>query len=187
MNIRQIELLIDKYFEGQSSLEEEKAIREYLQQQDIPDKFKWLRDYFLYTEASAERVSVSEEFDKKLIGRLKDNTKHEQSSSRKLYMYVVSGVAASILLVIGLFSLIDRITERIDPSSREAEVAYQQASQALLFVSAKINSGMHEASDMKKLNENISKMEKISMYNKGLEEFKEMSKIYETPRELFTK
>lgn len=187
MNIRQIEILIDKYFEGQTSLEEEKAIRDFLLKKDVPEKFKWLRDYFVYTEESAGQVSVSEGFDEKILGHLEESEKKERSSSRKLYLYVVSGVAASILLVIGLFTIIDRITDRIDPSSQEAEVAYQQASQALLFVSSKLNSGMKEASDMKKLNQNISKMEKVSMYNKGLEEFKEMSKIYETPRELFTK
>ncbi|NBC05131.1 MAG: HEAT repeat domain-containing protein [Bacteroidetes bacterium] len=51
MNTERIEQLLDKYFDGETSLEEEKKLREFFRQEDIPTHLKSYADQFSYTEA----------------------------------------------------------------------------------------------------------------------------------------
>lgn len=48
MNTERIEQLLDKYFEGESSLEEEKELREFFRQEEIPAHLKSYTDQFSY-------------------------------------------------------------------------------------------------------------------------------------------
>lgn len=49
MNTEKIKQLLDKYFEGESSLEEEQLLRNYFQNREVPDHLKSYRDQFGYT------------------------------------------------------------------------------------------------------------------------------------------
>lgn len=53
MNTERIEQLLDKYFDGDTSLEEEKELREFFRQEKIPTHLKSYADQFSYTEAMA--------------------------------------------------------------------------------------------------------------------------------------
>lgn len=53
MNTERIEQLLDKYFDGDTSLEEEKELREFFRQEEIPTHLKSYADQFSYTEAMA--------------------------------------------------------------------------------------------------------------------------------------
>lgn len=48
MNTERIEHLLDKYFDGETSLEEEKELQEFFRQGDIPDHLKSYADQFSY-------------------------------------------------------------------------------------------------------------------------------------------
>ena len=55
MNEHQIKLLIDKYFEGLTSLDEEQTLRTYFRQNDIPEKWKMYQPIFrFYSDATHE-------------------------------------------------------------------------------------------------------------------------------------
>lgn len=46
MNTEKIEQLLEKYFEGETSLEEEKQLRTFFRKEDIPDRLKSYREQF---------------------------------------------------------------------------------------------------------------------------------------------
>lgn len=48
MSTEKIEQLLDKYFEGETTLEEERRLTEYFQEEDIPDHLISYRDQILY-------------------------------------------------------------------------------------------------------------------------------------------
>lgn len=48
MNTEKIEQLLEKYFEGETSLEEEKQLRTIFREEDIPDRLKSYREQFEY-------------------------------------------------------------------------------------------------------------------------------------------
>lgn len=50
MNTEKIKELLEKYFEGETSLEEEQLLRDYFQNQEVPDELKSYRDQFAYLD-----------------------------------------------------------------------------------------------------------------------------------------
>jgi hypothetical protein len=54
MNTEKIEKLLDKYFEGETSLEEEKRLRDYFRNENLPDHLQSYRDQILYAKELGE-------------------------------------------------------------------------------------------------------------------------------------
>ena len=57
---RQIEALIEKYFEGLTSLEEEQVLRDYFQREDLPEELKIHAPLFQYFSSEREEVQKTE-------------------------------------------------------------------------------------------------------------------------------
>lgn len=88
MKINDIDTLLDKYFEGETSLHEEEILRTYFTGNDVADKHKQYCPIFsFFAEMRTEEDKVSTSYDVK---------KH-----RKLRPYIWVGVAACIMLLIG--------------------------------------------------------------------------------------
>lgn len=64
MNTEKIEQLIDKYFDGDTSIEEEKELREFFRQDNIPDHLKSYADQFSYMNALAKSETDIDPFAK---------------------------------------------------------------------------------------------------------------------------
>lgn len=64
MNTERIEQLLDKYFDGETSIEEEKELREFFRQDEIPAHLKSYADQFSYTETMAKPKTEIDPFAK---------------------------------------------------------------------------------------------------------------------------
>ncbi|MCF8230244.1 MAG: hypothetical protein K9J24_14965 [Bacteroidales bacterium] len=179
MNISRIEILLEKFFEGNTSLEEEKELKEFFLKDEVPAKFLPLREIFLYADEESRHHSLNESFDNKLFKEMDNTKRSDVSTYRKIYLYIASGVAATVLIVIGLFNLVDT---RID--QKDIHTAYQQTRNALLFVSEKLNQGMEPAAKVAKFSEGMQDAKKISAYGKGMKNLGKISKMYEKPKEI---
>lgn len=62
MNTERVKQLIDKFYEGQTTLEEEQQLREYFQRDEIPEELQSHADYFQYAEIMSDE-SLSSGFD----------------------------------------------------------------------------------------------------------------------------
>jgi len=62
MNTEKIEKLLDKYFEGETSLEEEHRLREYFRDENVPEHLKTYREQILYAE-DFSAIKPENEFD----------------------------------------------------------------------------------------------------------------------------
>lgn len=88
--MKDLDNILDRYFEGETTLDEERTLREYFRQQDIPEEYKVYAPMFrFFTE---EKESGTEEVATK-------------KKKRKLPIYIWSSVAACILLVITIVSI----------------------------------------------------------------------------------
>ncbi len=62
MNTERIEQLLDKYFEGETSLEEEKLLRDYFKNEEVPEHLQSYRGQFAYAGEFAN-LEADEAFD----------------------------------------------------------------------------------------------------------------------------
>ena len=103
MNTNNIKDLLEKFYEGDTSLEEEQLLADFLLQDDVPDEF--LSDKKLFRALNENSVEVPLEASN-AIEFLIDSFKEEELSDnkvRKLHVrYWAIGVAASVALIFGV-------------------------------------------------------------------------------------
>jgi hypothetical protein len=154
MDYNNIRKLLDKYWEGESSLQEETQLREFFTGTDVPEDLKTYQPLFQFFQMEQDK-NLNGDFDQRLIQELKSSEK-PTAKVRRLPYYLMRVAAAGLLLFSIYF-----VNEQWNQDSYEAaaseemtpEEAYAQTKQALLLVSAKMNKGTDVANDgMSKMN-----------------------------------
>jgi hypothetical protein len=154
MNNLKIEQLLDKYFAGETSLSEEKQLKNYFSGNDIAPDLKEYAPLFQYFSHAGEQ-QVSEDFDDKLFQTI-ESLDHQDTAVvkpiktakiRKLNFKFVSRIAAALLIVLAAWWAYPELvqpkeTAAIDWSKYEvktAEEAYNTTLMALTKTSYEIN------------------------------------------------
>jgi len=148
MNIREIENLLEKYYEGLTSLEEENSLKEFFRGDSVPAHLASHAGQFLYyKKASAEEIG-NPLFEQKVFERI-DRMQVSYIRKNRSTFYYISGIAAGILLLIGLvFLLRDNVSDSKSVAGRtitDPEVAFTQTCDILAMVSTNFNKGMEKA------------------------------------------
>ena len=84
-----IEELIDRYFEGQTSCEEERELRSFFTQENVPESLQVYRPLFVCLDQEAKAFR-------------QESAPVKKPSFRRRFIYTAGGIAAGILLVIGI-------------------------------------------------------------------------------------
>jgi len=161
MEKKLIQKLLDKYFEGQTSLEEEKVLHEYFRGPDVDEAFWPFQPLFRYFEAERS-TALSEDFEERLLSRLGSTPRIARLRPR-LRRWLQAAAAAVLILAAGWW-LIDqplkpRTQTAIDWSKYEVqdpERALEETKKALMLVSAKLEEASSETS------RGVQKMRKVA-------------------------
>lgn len=168
-DLQYIKGLIDAFYEGTTSLEEEKALREYFLEERIPKELEPDRKIFLELYSREEEntpVSLEQKLNS-LIDQLEAGEKKRIVSinSKPNGIKWITSIAASILIVlsIGVYYHFNKEDGQIMADTyTNPEDAYEETEKALLFVSAKLNKGFEQVETAQK---NIEKTNKIISKN----------------------
>ena len=159
-----IEQLLNAYYSGDITPEEEVLLSEYLNSENLDESRHTDRDIFnaLYDTADiplpegiAERLETA--IDKHIAETSASIGK--KISFNRLYV-TISSAAAIVLLFVGLFIFAEKQfkTNYIADTFSDPEEAALVAEQALLYVSNKLNQGL---SPLEKVTESVDKTNKI--------------------------
>ncbi len=121
MELVNIEQLINKYFEGETSLNEEVQLRNYFTSHKVPAHLEIYQDLFGYFDAKSTEV-----YKKPLLPK---------KSIKIPYKWL--SVAASIILLLGLFVF----NNKSKPSKKQLAQSYQTTQEALQLISKNLNKG----------------------------------------------
>ena len=132
MGSNNIEKLLDAYFEGNTSLEEEAILMDYFNNHRVEDHLLQYKPIFVGLEA-AKREKSSREF------RLPES---KLSRSYKPWLYAVSAILV-IALGIGIFF---NMQSQVSQDKKEALIAFENSKKAMIFLSEKFNKGTEQLS-----------------------------------------
>lgn len=97
-----IQHLIDKYFDGESSAEEEKILRRYFTQEDLPEELKVYASLFRFLDDEATALAILNEI----------RSEEKRPARRRLLslrnLRTIAAVAATLLIAVLLLSRPDR-------------------------------------------------------------------------------
>lgn len=152
MDYKQIRTILDLYFEGETTLEQEAELRAYFQQESVhPELVKFKPLFQFFHEEQLQQLDDS--FDERLFKEL-ETVEAKRFTLKRLSPYL-SRVAAAVAIVFGLLWAYDQQVapdqpkqQAIDWSKYEpetAEEAFSITSKALLQASSKLNGGAAQA------------------------------------------
>ncbi len=148
--MNRITQLIDKYFQGETTLEEEKELRQFFLQKDVPMQFQKYRPLFALLEK--ERASgLNNDFDEQFFQKMQTTPKKPRI--RSLSYRWIGAVAASAILALSLWWLYPQVEtnatdsainwEQYEPD--DPKEAFRITKSALLRVSIELNIGAEKA------------------------------------------
>lgn len=166
MNIEEVKLLIEAFYNGETSSAEEQALLRYFEGDNIPEELVEERDLFLQLN-NTQSIEIPLGLEAKLSNFIDTLVEKEQvktvdlnprKGNRTQLWLRVGGVAASIALLFSIGVYLNKSDDNVDASPQmvqdlqlkdsfdDPQEAYKEAEKALLLVSLNLNKGVNQIS-----------------------------------------
>ena len=154
MEIKHIVELLDKYYGGKTTLEEESELKHFFQQDNVPSELQADRKLFmLYPRLAQQPISLPPELEKRLSANIDQWEKENQPTRRRLLPPSIKrwsiGIAACLLIGIGIGYYQHKIELEPTDTFDDPALAYQETQRTL----------QHFAIDFQKGEEQVVKVE----------------------------
>lgn len=148
--------LIDKYYNGESTEEEERTLRDYFINDNIFEGYEAEKVIFSYYGSSAEIPEPSINFEKRILAAIDTQEKRKESPEIRKYLLPLLGAAAGLLILAGSYFFFTNRSEPLD-TFRDPEIAYAETVKILRGISSQLNHGAQGLEPVGKLNELTNK------------------------------
>jgi hypothetical protein len=152
MNAKKLESLLEKYYSGESTEEEERILRDYFNGDSILIGYEAERKIFGYFKTEKEIPEPTPGFEERIIAGVDTFGSKEKTLNFRRYLIPLIGAAASILIIAGSYLYLNRSGEMKDTFS-DPQIAYLETRKILLDVSLKMNRATRELEPVGKINE----------------------------------
>lgn len=188
MKSGEVIILLRKYFEGETTLEEERLLREFFRQELVPEELQPYRKWFtglgimddnslaadegqLLTTVNGNSVAAGKDrfFTAAGLAAMIEERDHGKRIRMRSIRYAVTGIAASLMVTLGTLFWYQQQPDYRDTFDNPQQ-ALSVAGETLAFVSAKYNKGLEQLAVMQKLTEAVRPArEPLSVLNRGFE------------------
>ena len=143
MESARIEKLLEKYYEAETTLKEEKELKDYFAKSDVPTHLAEHKDMFNYFNESS----------------LETSNRSIKLSSKTIALRWLS-VAAMLVFFVSVFSLY----QQNEAEKEEARLAYQETQKALELISKSLNKGTGAIAQLDNFNKGTSAMAELQAF-----------------------
>jgi hypothetical protein len=161
MDSKRIEQLLEKYWNAETSLEEEQELHRFFQGTDVPDNLKETAALFRYFQEEKNR-SLNENFDADVTKKIRQRQGGNMVSMTNWFQ--IARVAAGVAVVVAAVYLIGHEVRKSSPkeitdTESDPKLAFEQTKKALLMISKNFHKAQTEASQINLLNEAEQKIQ----------------------------
>ena len=149
MELKEIQQLLQTYFNGESTLDDERKLENYFQSGNVAEE---VAEYAGFFGGISELTSTVDDttIEEDVMDFILENEHKEKTKYLGMWK-MVTGVAASIIIVLGGFLFYQQKQKPFDDTFENPEQAYAYAQQTLQFVSGNYNKGIAGLSNFEKL------------------------------------
>jgi len=172
--IEELRLLLERFYSGESTLEEERTLSALLTSQEVPEDLQ--ADVELFIRMQEEDISVPDGLKGRIIKSL-DHAAQQERRNRRVSLYSLSGLAAGILAIIAIYLGFlrngeDMLTSQEYEDTYENPIdAYEEAKKTLAYVSVKLNRGTSELEYVQQISKQTTEpLRSLEKMNKGSRE-----------------
>jgi len=159
--------LTQKYYECETTLEEENILNEYFNSGNVDIELSHLAPQFVYYKESVAET-ISESFDEMILNNIDkqvNTPKVRQLFTKKAWMY---SAAALVILSVGINLIFskNKIEVTGNNSIEKNEFAYQETVSALMFISSKMALADSQLNNMEILSKNLNQLNQVNQFEK---------------------
>ena len=185
MESTEIKQLLQKYFNGESSLEEERRLESYFGGGDLEEDLQHYSEFFggkrelnsamsdFASIRSKEEAVISLGIEDEVMNFILENEYADKTKYRQMWK-IVTGIAAAVIIVLGSFLFYQEKQIPFEDTFKNPDQAYVVATQTLQYVGAKYNHGLAELSNFGKIERASETMKTgvapVNEFYKGMEE-----------------
>lgn len=173
MNTTEVKILLDKYYDGETSLDEEKFLKAYFESEQVDPSLREHAAMFSFIRSEAG-VKAGDGLEEKITDGLSASTSIPFYRHGRFWVYV-SGIAASILFLLTLV-FETRINQdhkdTLDGTAytrEDARKAYDQTRIALAYVSEKYVAGTEPLGEISKFKNTALTMTELARFSKQID------------------
>lgn len=164
MNNQKLEILLQRYFEGDTSLEEERLLKQCFLDEEVPAHLKKFRSLFVMLSDEANRTSAREA-----------TIEEPATPWYQRGWWRNAAVAASVMILLGLGLFIDSRLQKV--SDQEVLGAYKKTHEAILRASSYLATGKEEAKQIQRFNKAIEQAQPVYNVTKTMAEMQKLEKL----------
>jgi len=151
MDYKYIEQLLDRYFNGETTLEEEQILRTFFAQENVPDSLGQYRPLFAAIAQESTSQPLGDDFDEKILRMVEQKPAVKAktiSLSQRMMPFFKAAAAVAIVLTIGNAAQFSTTAERqsdeinyanFQETYDDPSVAYDKVEDALQLISEGIS------------------------------------------------
>ncbi len=176
-SIEKVRKLLERFYQGETNLEEERWLEDYLSSTAVPTELLPDQELFKAFKGTEESILVPKDLNAKISHAI-DREEKSLTRSRRINLYSFSGLAAGLLAIIAVYVFFLRTDEPVLLSAQQGVDtyadpmdAYEEAKRTLAYVSGKLNTGTTEMRHMQQVTKTTSEpLRSLSKINKGSRE-----------------
>jgi len=170
MNSDNIKILLDKYYEGQTTTSEEQALKAYFSGDNIADELRHHASFFRCLIFEKEK-KAPENLDDKLQAIFVEQPFYRN----RFFIFYASGIAAGLLLMMVFFLTLKNETvqpsqQLTDAQRKEVLLAFDQTLAALTFVSHNLSKGTAPLEKIEKLESGQVALKQLRRFDNELQQ-----------------
>ena len=171
MESQKINILLQKYFDAETTIDEENELITYFTSGEVDENLK------MYVPMFSGMKELSADEDPALGDELMNHileSEHKEKLRYRWMWQIVTGVAASVILVMLAVNFYNNQNQWKDTFTNPDQ-AYAEASKTLDFVAGKYNKGLAQLRPIGKIENAVDPLQSgISKVNKGFKQIDEM-------------
>lgn len=140
MKKSELNSLLHKYYNGDTTIEEEKALQAYFSSDDIPEGYEAEKAIFRYYYSESSLTEPAADFENRILSAI-DKVENERITHnipvRRMILTSLS-IAAGILIIAGIWFLFIQDDQNKDTYT-DPQIAYAETMKILFSVSSRMN------------------------------------------------
>jgi hypothetical protein len=140
MKTEEIKKLLERYYDADTTEEEELFLREFFKQDSVPELFIREKEIFNYYDQFAGSGELSKDFEQRIIESVGYADPGRKASSSGRIIITLSAIAAGLIILAATYFFLEQNIKPRDTFS-DPEIAYAETMRILTNVSVKLNKG----------------------------------------------